>query len=90
MRVASPGHAAFAATMTALGILGLSRGDFTVIWQQVPKNVPAREALAYVCAAILLVSGVGLFWRRTAAAAGSMTPFQRDEAIVTWALTAAG
>jgi uncharacterized membrane protein len=35
----------------------------------VPKGVPAREALAYLCAFISLVSGIGLLWRRTAAIA---------------------
>src|SRR5207237_7497168 len=69
VRIASVGQVVFAATMMALGIMGLSKGDFTVIWQPVPKGLPGRETLVYLCALISLASGVGLLWQRTAAIA---------------------
>jgi uncharacterized membrane protein len=56
-------------TMIALGIIGLIRGNFTPIWQPVPRDVPVRTALMYLCVFIPLVTGVGLFWQRTAATA---------------------
>jgi uncharacterized membrane protein len=67
MRVASVGHVVFAGTMIALGILGLIKGDFTAVWQPVPKGVPLREVVVYLCAFISLAAGVGLLWRRGAA-----------------------
>ncbi len=67
MRIAS--HVAFAATMIALGVLGLIQGNFAPIWQLVPKGVPARELLVYLCAFVSLGSGVGLLFQRTAAVA---------------------
>jgi uncharacterized membrane protein len=69
MRIASWGHAVFAATMIALGILGLINGAFTPIWLPVSKGVPAREVLVYLSAVVPLVSGIGLLWRRAAAVA---------------------
>jgi uncharacterized membrane protein len=71
MRIASWGHALFAATMIILGILGLIKGAFTPIWLPVPKGVPAREVLVYLSAIVSLVCGTALLWQR-AAAAGSL------------------
>lgn len=69
MRIASLGHAVFAATLVAIGILGLVNSSFAGIWEGVPKAVPAREALVYLCALVALASGLGLFLPRTAAPA---------------------
>jgi uncharacterized membrane protein len=69
MRVTSVGHAVFAVTLIALGILGFAQGTFAPIWDSVPKNLPARAALAYLCACICVACGVGLLRRRLAVAA---------------------
>ena len=66
IRIASAGHVAFAATMIGLGIMGFATGDFAQIWQPVPKWVPGRTALVYLCALISLGAGIGLLWRRSA------------------------
>ncbi len=68
-RIASLGHAAFAVTMIGLGIQGLLKRDFAPIWEPVPAGVPARSMLIYLCALVPLASGIGLLWRRAAAAA---------------------
>lgn len=65
----SAGQTVFAATLIALGIMGLVKGDFSPAWQPVPEGVPAREGLAYLCAGVALLSGLGLLWRRTAVVA---------------------
>jgi uncharacterized membrane protein len=69
MRIVSVGHVVFAATLIAFGVLGVVRGDFTQIWAPVPKALPGRELMAYLCALVCLASGLGLFWRRTATVA---------------------
>ena len=66
IRFAGFGHALFAVTMIALGIMGLIKGGFVAIWSGVPRGLPARVALAYLCAVVCLGSGIGLFWSRSA------------------------
>jgi uncharacterized membrane protein len=67
-----PGLLALAAALICLGVLGLASGDFALVWQPVPSWVPAREALAYAFGAASLAAGLGLLWRRTAAAAAAI------------------
>jgi uncharacterized membrane protein YphA (DoxX/SURF4 family) len=52
----------------AFGLVGLVWDDFAAVWQPVPKSVPGRAVLAYVVAAVLLLAGLGIQWRRSAAA----------------------
>jgi hypothetical protein len=67
MSASNPGpRAFFAATMVGLGVLGLVQGAFTPMWSGVPRALPARAVLAYLCAVISLGSGLLLLWRRTA------------------------
>lgn len=57
----------FALTMIGLGIVGLIYGDFAMVWQRIPiEHLPGRQLIAYACAAIELVTGIGLLFRSTA------------------------
>ena len=72
MRISSMGRSVFAATMIALGLLGLIKSDVASVWQPLPKDLLAREALVYFSAFISLASGMGLLWQRGAALASRM------------------
>lgn len=48
-----------------LGVLGLISRDFAFQWQPVPMGWPAREALALLSGAVLLLGGVAVIARRT-------------------------
>lgn len=43
-----------------------------MVWQPVPGWVPGRQVIAYGCGVVSFVSGLGLLWRRTAAAASAL------------------
>jgi len=60
------GRAIFAVVFVGLGILGLVEDNFAPIWQPVPKGVPVRELLVYLCAAVCIACGMGLLFRRAA------------------------
>ena len=62
-----PSRVFFAACLIALGITGFVNGDFALVWQHVPAQVPGRSILAYVCAGVEVAFGVGLLGRRTLA-----------------------
>jgi uncharacterized membrane protein len=63
---------AFAAIFIALGIQGLIRRAFTMVWQPVPEGVPGRVILVFLCAALSLACGLGLLGRRTAGVAAGV------------------
>src|SRR5215813_4664092 len=69
IRVESLGHVVFAVTIIGLGVLGLIKRDFPPTWGGVPKGMPAREVLVYLCAVVSLVTGVGLILQLSAAIA---------------------
>lgn len=57
---------AFAASMAGLGILGFIHGDFALVWQRIPiEHLPGRHVIAYACAAVELLGGLGLLLRAT-------------------------
>ena len=73
MRIASVGHAVFATTMIAFGILGLMKDSyFTVVWQPIPASVPRHDAWLILCGIVSVATGIGLLWRSTAAAAARL------------------
>jgi uncharacterized membrane protein len=66
--VVTLGVAVFAASAVVLGLVGLTWGDFAAVWQPVPTELPGRTVLAYLTALVLIASGIGLLWRRSAKA----------------------
>jgi uncharacterized membrane protein len=66
-RIQQPALTLFAVGMIGLGILALIYGDFALVWQPVALWVPGRMVLAYASGLIMLLGGVGLLFRATAA-----------------------
>jgi uncharacterized membrane protein len=62
-----PALTLFAIGMIGLGILALIYGDFALVWQPVAPWIPGRTILAYGSGLLMLLGGIGLLFRSTAA-----------------------
>jgi len=58
-----PSRAAFAAALIGLGILSLLYGRTSEVWEAIPKSLPGRALITYLCGAITLAAGAGLLLR---------------------------
>src|SRR5207245_11393667 len=66
-RSQQPALTFFAIGMIGLGVLALVYGDFALVWQPVAPWITGRTVLAYGSGLIMLLGGVGLLLRTTAA-----------------------
>ena len=66
-RKQQPALTIFAIGMIGLGFLALIYHDFAMVWQPVASWVPGRAILASASGSIMLLAGVGLLFRATAA-----------------------
>jgi uncharacterized membrane protein len=60
------GRGLFALAVAGLGILSFTYGDFAPMWRSVPLSIPGREVWLYGSALLLLATGAGLCFSRTA------------------------
>lgn len=58
------------AAALALGVIGLWRADFTIVWHPMPDYLPARTMLALFAAGVFVVSGTAVLLKRASVAAG--------------------
>src|SRR5215469_13850901 len=68
------GYRVYGLAALGLGVIGLVWGDFALVWQPVPADVPHRLMLAYLVAATEVLSGLALLWRRTALSGAATLP----------------
>ncbi|HTP25692.1 MAG TPA: hypothetical protein VMK12_08540, partial [Anaeromyxobacteraceae bacterium] len=59
----------FAAVMIGLGVIGLVHGNSAMIWEGIPKGLPGRPSMIYLCSVVEIATGVGLLLPRTIALA---------------------
>jgi uncharacterized membrane protein len=64
-----PSRAVFATAMIGLGALGLIHGNSASIWEPIPRSLPGRPVIIYLCAVIELGTGIGLLLRPSVALA---------------------
>jgi hypothetical protein len=47
-----PSRSVFAAAMIGFGVLGLIYGNAASLWESIPKDLPGRSLVIYLCAII--------------------------------------
>lgn len=72
IRIASIGHAVFAAIMIALGAVGFLHPELISLWSPVSVGVPAQGLLVHLIALISMTAGVGLLVHSLAAIAARL------------------
>jgi uncharacterized membrane protein len=60
-----PSRAVFALVMIGLGVIGLIYGNSASIWEPIPKVLPARPVIIFICTVIEIGTGIGLLLRRS-------------------------
>src|SRR5262249_61987958 len=63
MSKTQPALCLFVVGLIGLGVIALIVGDFAMVWQPVPEWVPARHAVAYGTGVLMLLLGLGLWFR---------------------------
>ncbi len=66
MRAVGVGRFLFALGFAVVGAIGLATHNFVLDQQPIPTGIPAREILACISGALLLVTGIGLLIPRVA------------------------
>jgi len=75
MKLSAFGYRLWALGIVAIGVLSLVFGEFNP-GQPAPKWLPYRAVFAALAAVFMIVAGLGVQWRRTAAwAAGALTAY---------------
>ena len=68
----------------AFGLVGLCWGDFAAVWQPVPPTMPGRFTLAYMVAVVLLLAGLSVLWRRSAALGALTLTILYSLGVIAW------
>jgi uncharacterized membrane protein len=55
-----PSQAVFAAAIIGLGIIALIYGNNAMLWEGIPKSLPGRPVVVYLCGVIEIGTGIGL------------------------------
>ena len=61
------GNRVYGLAGVALGVIALAWADFATVWHPVPPEIPGHAVLVYAAAALMILAGLAMQLRRTAA-----------------------